>query len=213
MTDRPVDRLIETLSAEIRPVTPLAPPWRRAAATLAAFAVAGGVAIATSDPGVLLARHAGRELQLALELSAILLTGLLAVTAAFFAAVPGRSRLWLAAPLPPLLVWLLLSGAGCFAASADDPASHGSLRCFVFITATSAGLAVPLIWRLSLAAPLHALRVALLAGLGSAALSAFLLAFFHPFDVTFLDLAVHLAAILLVTGTLALLRGPTLRPA
>lgn len=217
MTASPVNHLIEKLSADARPVAPLASPWRRAATTLVVFAAAGGVAIAASDTGALLARHAGRERQLASEMAAILLTGLLAVIGAFFVAVPGRSRWWFAAPLPSFLAWLLLSGAGCYAGllSGDRSASDGgdSLHCLLFITGTSAALAIPLIWRLSLATPVEALRVALLAGLGSAALSAFLLAFFHPFDVTFLDLAVHLAAILLVTGTLTLLRRRALRPA
>lgn len=216
MTDRPAEHLIEKLAADARPVAPLASPTRRAATTLTVFACAGALAIAASDTQALLARHAGREIQFAFEMAAILATGLLAVTAAFFAAVPGRSRLWLAAPIPTFLAWLLLSGAGCYADPASgDAAVHAgnSLHCLRFILATSAGLAVPLIWQLSRATPVEALHVALLAGLGCAALSAFLLAFFHPFDVTFVDLAIHLAAIILVTGTMALLRRRTLRPA
>jgi hypothetical protein len=41
-------------------------------------------------------------------------------------------------------------------------------------------------------------------GLGVAALSAFVLQFFHPFDVTVMDLATHLAAVALVIGGAAL---------
>ena len=50
------------------------------------------------------------------------------------------------------------------------------------------------------ARPLAPARVAALGGLGVAALAAFLLQFFHPFDVTFMDLSVHLVAIGLVTA-------------
>jgi hypothetical protein len=65
-------------------------------------------------------------------------------------------------------------------------------------------------WRLSRAAPIDPLPVAALGGLGAAALAAFLLQFFCPSAVTFLDLAVHLAAIAIVIGLTALLRCPIL---
>lgn len=209
----PVDRIIDALAADARPVTPLPSPWRRALTTLGLFVLAGAIAIAFSDVGALLARYGGRELQLAAEMAAILATGLVAVTGAFHVAIPGRSRLWLAAPVPFLLGWLTLSGAGCYRAGPIRWELGDSAHCLLFITATSAALAVPLVWRLSRASPIHALPVALLGGLGVAALSAFLLFFYHPFDVTIVDLSVHLAAILLVTGAMALLRRRTLSPA
>jgi hypothetical protein len=74
-------------------------------------------------------------------------------------------------------------------------------------------LGAPLLWRLSRASPIEPLPVALLGGLGAAALAAFLLQFFHPFAVTFIDLAVHLVSIGLVVGVAALLRRRTLSPA
>jgi hypothetical protein len=39
--------------------------------------------------------------------------------------------------------------------------------------------------------------------MGVAAAAAFLLQFFHPFDVTFMDLAVHLAAVSVIVGAVA----------
>jgi hypothetical protein len=66
---------------------------------------------------------------------------------------------------------------------------------------------------LSRARPIDPLPVALLGGLGTAALSAFVLLFFHQTAVTFIDLAVHLVAILLVMGAAAMLRRQTLSPA
>lgn len=211
-----IDELVEALASDVRPVAPLASPGRRAAATLAAFALAGGLATALSDTDALLARYADRRGWLALELTAMLLTGLFAVTAAFFAAVPGRGRAWLAAPLAPFAGWLLLAGAGCYADGIDgvrSGAAGNSLHCFLFVTVTGAAVAVTLTWRLARARPIDALRVALLAGLGSAALSTFLLAFYHPFAVTAVDLAVHVFTIVLVTAVVALLRRPMLRPA
>ncbi len=55
------------------------------------------------------------------------------------------------------------------------------------------------------AAPLTPVRVAAIAGLGIAAIAAFVLQFFHPFDVTFMDLAVHLVAVALVVAAASLI--------
>jgi hypothetical protein len=53
--------------------------------------------------------------------------------------------------------------------------------------------------------PLEPVRVAAMGALGVAALAAAALQFFHPFDVTFLDLGVHLGTIgLVVLGTSAI---------
>ena len=67
-------------------------------------------------------------------------------------------------------------------------------------------------WLLARAAPIEAGRVALLAGLGMAALATFLLHFFHPFEVTAGDVAVHLGAVALVTGVMGALRRRALKP-
>jgi len=218
MTARRVDTLIDELVTEARPVTPLAPPGRRAFAWLVAIAAVGAIAVyARSDPGSVLERYSGREIQLALELAAMLATGVLAIVGAFMMSIPGASRRWLAAPLPPFAAWLILSGLGCYA----DLVRRGptglelgeSWECLLFILATSAVLAAPLIWRLSRARPIDPQPVALLGGLGIAALSAFVLIFFHPFTVTFLDLAMHLAAIAVVVAAMGLFGRRTLASA
>jgi len=49
--------------------------------------------------------------------------------------------------------------------------------------------------------------------LGTAALSTFLLNFFHPFDVTVLDLGVHVGAILIVVAAMSAFNRHALRPA
>ena len=218
MSVPPVDELIDRLAADAKPVRPLASPLKRALKTLALLALGGGIAVlARGDAERLLARYAGREGIMALELAAMLATGVLAVTAAFFVSVPGRSRRWLLAPIPPFLLWLFLSGLGCY----GDWVRNGptglelghSLDCLLFILATSIFLAPLLIWRLARAKPIDPLPVALLSGLGIAALAAFLLNFFHETDVTVIDLAVHLVAILLVVAATGLLNRRTLAPA
>jgi len=207
--------LIDALAADVRPVRPLHPPLRRATSILGLIALASGLGLYfLGDIGQLLDRYAGREQLLVIEMSAMLATALVAIIGAFFVSIPGRSKRWLLAPAPPFALWLLLSGAGCY----DDLVRKNgsgleighSLDCLIFIVATSLLLGAPLLWRLSRASPIEPLPVALLGGLGTAALAAFLLQFFHPFAVTFVDLAVHLVAIGLVVGTAGLLNRRTL---
>jgi hypothetical protein len=59
-------------------------------------------------------------------------------------------------------------------------------------------LALSLIVLLRRAAPLAPVRVAAMGALGVAALAAAALQFFHPFEVIFMDLGVHLGAVALV---------------
>lgn len=218
MSEQATEALIETLAAEARPVRVLAPPLKRALALLGLAAVAGAAAIMLmGDMDGLADRYAGRESMMWLEMAAMLTTGLIAVTGAFFMAVPGRSRRWLLAPLPPLLIWIALSGMGCWRVLEQDGVGdlafgHG-MDCLVFILGTSLAVGPILVWRLSRARPIEPLPVALLAGLGTASLSAFLLSFFHPFAVTFVDLGVHLVAVALVVGALAALNRRALAPA
>ena len=213
----PTEVLIAGLAADANPVAPLPSPWRRASLTLAAIVAAGLVAIFLSDARGHLIGSEKTDSWLGLEMAAILVAGLLSLAGAFFAAVPGRSKLWLAAPVPFLTGWLLMTGAACYA----DLAAGGSERwrmgsswhCLMFITGTSVGLAVPVTWLLAKAAPLYPGRVALLAGLGTAGLATFLLHFFHPFEVTAGDLTVHVGAVALVTTATAALRRWALKPA
>ena len=60
------------------------------------------------------------------------------------------------------------------------------------------------------AQPIAPTPVAVLGALGVAALAASLLQFFHPFDITVIDLGFHLAAVALVMLIGAALRRPLL---
>jgi hypothetical protein len=218
MSDGRTDALIAAIAADARPVKPLAPPLRRALTTLAAIALAGGLAIYfLADIRTLLGRYAGREDMMMLEMAAMLATGVLAVTGAFFLSIPGRSRRWLWAPMPSLLAWIGLSGMGCWRDLVRVGPAGWSLGdskdCMLFILGASLVLGAPLVWRLSRATPIEPVRVALLAGLGIAALAAFLLQFFHPFTITFLDLGMHLAAVLIVIGAMIFIGRRALAPA
>jgi hypothetical protein len=70
--------------------------------------------------------------------------------------------------------------------------------CFGFIVGLGIPTAVALYFPLRRAAPLDSVSVLAVAGLGVAALSATLLQFFHPVDVTVLDIVTHVVAVLTV---------------
>lgn len=213
-----IDDLIDRLAADARPVRPLRPPIRRAAGWIAVVAVMSGLAIyMLADVQQLLSLHTGREEMLALEMLAMLATAVLAIVGAFFVAVPGHSNRWLIAPVAPFLAWVLLSGVGCYGNLLRDGSSGGeighSLDCLIFIILVSSVLGPALVWFLARARPIDPMPVALLGGLGVAAMAAFILQFFHPFAATFIDLAVHLIAVAVVVAAIAVLNRRALSPA
>ncbi|MEO6341377.1 MAG: NrsF family protein [Caulobacteraceae bacterium] len=198
---RSTEDLIAALAAEVRPIRRLKPPLTRAALWLLATVVVGAAAIvALADMPGFMARAASSRTQI--ELAATALTGLAGVIAAFHLALPDRPRTWALLPLPFLAVWLSTSGLGCYQAwiarGPDGLTSGPSLHCLLFILATSLPVGGFLFWSLAKARPLFPTSTAVVGGLGVAALCAFLLQFFHPFEVTLMDLALHLVAISLV---------------
>lgn len=214
--------LIASLSGELAPVKRLAPPgWRAllwfagAAAASAALLLGLSAAIGFQNVATTAVRFA--EPKLALEVIGTLLTGILAVIAAFQLSLPDRSRHWVLLPLPTFVLWIASSGYSCWrhwvAFGPDGWELGESAECFTWIVGVSVPLALPLVLMLRRARPLAPLPVALMAGLGVAALAAVLLQFFHPFDVTFLDLGLHLAAVAIVASVLGAAAPKTLRPA
>jgi hypothetical protein len=207
------DQIIDKLSAELAPVRVLHPPAMRALLWLAVVGIMSAALILRfTHWGVILPRL--QTPRVALETAATALTAITATIAAFQLSIPDRSPRWAWLPVPTLLLWLAASGMGCLSNglgmhNADGPLGE-SPHCFVFITGVSIPLAIGLFWMLRRARPLDALRVAAVGTLGVAATAAFVLQFFHPFDVTVIDLALHLAAIALVVLIGISLRRPLL---
>jgi hypothetical protein len=147
--------------------------------------------------------------KLALELTGTLLTGILAVIAAFELSLPDRSRAWALLPLPTLALWIGASGYSCWqhwlVHGPDGWVIGESANCFRFILGVSVPLAASLVVLLRRAAPLAPVPVAAMGGLGVAAIAAFALQFFHPFDVTFMDLGVHAVAVAIVVASVSAL--------
>jgi hypothetical protein len=210
------DQLIEQLASGLEPVGRLRSPLERALLWLLPVGVISAVLILRfAQMGPAMQRLS--DPQVALELAASALTAITAIIAAFELSIPDRSPHWMWLPLPPLLLWLGASGMGCLSHGlgwhgADNLFGHSS-HCFVFIIATSVPLAIVLFAMLRRARPLNPLPVAALGTLGVAASAASILEFFHPFDVTVIDLALHLIAIGAVILIGALLRRPLLASA
>ena len=193
--------LIAQLSANAEPVKRLRHPLVRAALWLCAATLGAALVVyALADMPTFMAR--ARDPRQMIELAATLATGLLAVLAAFELSLPDRSRAWAWLPAPALAIWLATTGVGCanawFAGVRAD--MNESAECFLILTAASLPLGMALSWMLLRAKPLAPAPVAAMGGLGVAAIAAFLLQFFHPFDVTVLDFAVHAVAVGLVVA-------------
>jgi hypothetical protein len=192
------ERLIEKLVSDLRPVRPLRAPELRALLWLAAVAVLVCAALLHfADWSAVAQRMAAPRI--ALECAAAGLTGICAVFAAFVLTEPGRPARWAALPVPPFLLWLAVSGLGCLKNGWSLYGPGGfvgdSSHCFGFIVGVSVPLSIGLFAMLRHARPIAPLPVAALGTLGVAALADFILEFFHPFDVTVIDLALHLTAI------------------
>jgi hypothetical protein len=204
------DGLIEQLVAGAEPVRRLRPPVLRAGLWLAVVAAVLATAIALFADIPLFARRAA-DGKLALELAGTALTGILAVIAAFELSLPDRSGRWALLPLPTLGLWIASSGYECWrhwiSFGPDGWEIGESWHCFRFILGLSLPLAVSLIVMLRRARPLAPARVAIVGALGVAALAAFSLQFFHPFDVTFMDLGIHAVAVAIVVAVVASVEG------
>ncbi|MCK6450938.1 MAG: DUF1109 domain-containing protein [Alphaproteobacteria bacterium] len=204
---QPTERLIDRLVADARPVRRLGPPGRRAGLWLVAVAAVATVAVLFLADLPLFAERA-RNPSLALEMAGALTAGITAVIAAFHLSLPDRSGAWALLPLPGLALWLAGSGYGCWADwirfGSERWAVGESLVCLRFILAVGLPLGLSLLLMLRRACPLAPGRVAAVGGLGAAGVSAFLLQFFHPFDVTVPDLAMHVIAVALVVAASSL---------
>ncbi|WP_027172955.1 NrsF family protein [Methylobacterium sp. 10] len=203
------ERLVEELARSLAPIRRLPGPGWRALVWSSAVLALGLLLLPLSDAAALQARLGVPDLRYA-ALGAIL-TSLAAAFAAFQSSVPGRSRAWALLPIPPLVLWIGVSGLGClraWLAPASNLAETGEMRgCFVFLMGVSLPLSVLLAMMLRRACPLNPSLTAALGGLAVAAAAAALLVPFHPHDATATDLAVHLAAVLIVVGLNGLLGG------
>lgn len=197
------DDLIAQLSVSATPVKRLASPMLRAMIWLAVVAAISGAAIVLwANLGVFARRAA--DPRMAIELFATLATGVAGVIAAFHLSVPDRSRSWALLPAPFAALWMAATGTGCWLDWAEQTQRGWGLGqsfyCFKFLLAIGAPLSGLLLFSLKRARPLQPRLVAATGAIGVSGLAAFVLQFFHPFDVTIMDLGTHLAAVAILIG-------------
>jgi hypothetical protein len=192
------DALILGLSEGLRPVKRLRAPGLRAASWLCGIA-ALSLILVLGFANLPLFAHRASQPMMAAELAGTLLTGILAIWAAFALSLPDRAFAWIYLPLPSLALWIGSSSYTCWRQwlvhGPEGYALGESPVCFAWIVGFGVPLAISLFILLRQSRPLSPAPVAAMSGLGVASIAAFLLQFFHPFDVTFIDLGFHLAAV------------------
>ncbi|HEY6256721.1 MAG TPA: NrsF family protein [Xanthobacteraceae bacterium] len=195
------EAVILKLTAELEPVRRLPPPGRRSLLWLSLVAAIAFTLAAVADRPAVAARLAAAP-DMWLSLIGSALTMVLAAVAAFELSLPDRSERWALLPLPPALLWLGASGAGCLRAwlVPDTHAAdfNDTKDCLAFILALSVPLSALLLGMLRRGHTLRPNLTAAVAGFASAAAAATLLVFFHPYDASATDVAVHVAAVTLV---------------
>ena len=196
-----IDRMIERLGTDLKPVRRLRPPVARALLWLAGVAALAGALASFADlPGMAHRLMGAPDMWLSVLGST--LTAILGAVAVFHLSVPGRGPWWALLPLPSLLLWVGASSVGClrtWLVPGTHDASMGEARiCLVFIVAVSIPLSALMAVMIRRACPLRPNLTAATGGLAVAAGAASLLNFFHPYDASATDLAVHLLAVAIV---------------
>ena len=211
----PVDDLIGRLGADLRPVRRLRPPLARAALWLAAVAALALGLASLARLGAIEHRLMAVPDMWAATLGAALTT-VLAAVATFELSLPDRRPGWALLPLPGLALWVGASGLGCLRHWVIPDMHPATLRdsgdCFSFIVGLSIPLSILTVLMIRRACPLRPNLTAATGGLAVAAAAATLLTFFHPYDASAIDMAVHAAAVTLVVASNRLLGGWLLAP-
>ena len=204
------DALIARLGSDLRPVRRLRPPVNRALLWIGTTVLLGGVLACFSDLAGLGQRlSAAPDMWLAVLGSS--LTAVAGAVAVFQLSVPGRNPAWALLPVPSLVLWVAASGVGCLRGWAIPGVHDAAMRetgdCFTFIVALSIPLSLLMVLMVRRAFPLRPALTATVGGLGIAAGAATLLNFFHPYDASATDLAVHLLAVCVVVALNRFLGG------
>lgn len=179
--------LIESLSANMKPVRRLRPPVTRAACwlLLAALVVALLAASQGIRPDLAQRLH---DPAFAAGIAGAALTGVLAAIAAFLVSLPDRSRLWLILPAPAVAIWLSNIGYQCLTqwiSMGPEGLSFGETgRCLATLVLTSLPLSLAMLVMLRYAAPLRPTAVTFMGSLSVAAITATALSLFHAGDAT-----------------------------
>lgn len=201
------EELVRRLAASAKPVDRLPHPmWRAVMWFTLALAYAAGLVFAMGLRADFSARIA--EPRYVIELSAAILTSLMAAAAAFCSTCPGRPLWERLAPFPFLLVWLASLGEGCW----RDWTLHGlqglavqqEFSCFWKIVATSAPPAILILLMVRRGAPIAPYLTTGLATLAAASLVAAAMLLFHRQESSVMVLVWQFGSVLTVSAFAAL---------
>ncbi len=210
------EELIGRLSQDLAPVRRMMRPVPRALAWLVlASVLLGALALAEGLRPDLVLRLRGTMFDL--ELCGMALTAMGGTLAAFMLCLPDRSRRWLLAPLPGLVLWLTTIGTQCasgwVAMGSTDMSRDPILRCLATLLLASLPLSLSLVLLLRHARLLAPLPVALSAAASVAAMAALALTLCHAIDASMMILAFNLGILLIAAGIATALARPRNSPA
>lgn len=208
------EELIAQMAARATPVRRLAPPARRAVTWLGvALLLAAGV-FAWHGPRPNLAEQLASPGMVIPWLVSIL-TGVLAIFAAFHLAQPDRSGRWLWLPVPALAVWIGTLGLGCLAAWLENGARGLVLEpgtdCLRPIALASVPLALVLLFLLRHAGPVRPLSTTVTGALAVSSFSSAAMELFHESDAALTVLVWHVGTVVILTALFLLVARPLMR--
>jgi hypothetical protein len=201
------EELARRLAASAKPVQRLPHPISRAMMWFVlSLAYAGALVLAMGLRADFSARIA--EPRFVIELSAAVLTSMMAAAAAFCSTCPGRPIWERLAPFPFLLVWLASLGEGCW----RDWSLHGlsglavqpELICFWKIVISSAPPAILILLMVRRGAPITPYLTTGLATLAAASLIAAAMLLFHRQESSIMVLIWQFGSVIVLSGFTAL---------
>lgn len=201
------EELVRRLAANATPVRRLPHPmWRAVIWFMLSLVYAAGLVLAMGLRADFSARIA--EPRFVIELSAAILTSMMAAAAAFCSTCPGRPLWERLAPFPFLLVWLASLGEGCW----RDWSLHGlqglavqpEFSCFLKIVIASVAPLVLILLMVRRGAPIAPYLTTGLATLAAASLIAAAMLVFHQQESSVMVLVWQFGSVIVVSGFAAL---------
>lgn len=196
-------RLVDQLTATLRPVRPLPPPWVRAVAwLLVCLPYVALVVFVVSPRGDLLSKLI--DWRFVVEQAAALATGVTAAIAAFASVIPGYDRKLLLLPVLPAAVWLGSLGQACvhdlIRLGPEGVTFRPDWFCFPAIVLVGAIPAIAIAVMLRRGAPLTPHLTTALGGLAAAGLGEFGLRLFHAEDASLMVLVWQVGTVFILTA-------------
>ena len=200
--------VVTALSTNLAPVQRQASPLMRTLLWLALAAlVIGLLAMGQGLRPNLFIRAA--ELPFQLEVIGALLTGVLAAFAAFASGIPGRSKWWMALPLPALALWMAVIGqqglSNWIVIGPEGMTLGESAECLATVGLTSLPLSLALVVMLRYAVVMQPFGTYVLGGLAVAGIAGAAMSLMHALDASVMIILFNVATTLVIVSVASLL--------